>query len=168
MTLLTLFCLHGFYKFDLCRNNYGGGVRLFVRDGIRAAILPEYTLINDLIEILTIECTVKNCKCIVSLVYHPPTASHVINNIFVETLLSLLSRLKTNQLPLIVGGDINLNLLNPYHFGYVNSFITGMFELGLIPAINIPTKVNVENLVTKHSIVDQFWYQESWISLMHV
>ena len=151
------FCLPGFYKFDLCRNNYGGGVRLFIKDGIQASILPEYTMINDFIEILTIACTVNNCKCIVSLVYHPPSASHVINNIFVDTLLSLLSRLKRKQLPLIVGGDINLNLLNPYNFGYVNSFITGMFELGLVPAINIPTKVNVENLVTKYSIIDQFW-----------
>ena len=32
-----------------------------------------------------------------------------------------------------------------------------MFELNLIPAINIPTKVNVENLVTQYSIIDQFW-----------
>ena len=76
---------------------------------------------------------------------------------FVEYLLSLLSQLKTKHLPLIVGGDLNLNLLNPYNLAYIHLFINGMFELNLIPAINIPTKVNVENLVTRYSIIDQFW-----------
>ena len=151
------FVLPGFYKFDLCRNNYGGGVRLFVRDGISASVLSDFTLMNDYIEILTVECLVNGVKFIVSLIYHSPTASHVINNMFVEHLLSLLSQLKTKHLPLIVGGDLNLNLLNPYNLGYIHLFINGMFELNLIPAINIPTKVNVENLVTKYSIIDQFW-----------
>ena len=151
------FALPGFHEFDLCRNNYGGGVRLFVRDGISASVLSDFTLLNDFIEILTLECLVSGVRFIVSLIYHPPTASHVINNMFVEYLLSLLSRLKTKHCPLIVGGDLNLNLLNPYNLGYVHLFINGMFELNLIPAINIPTKVNVENLVTKYSIIDQFW-----------
>ena len=36
------------FKFDLCRNNYGGGVRLFIRDGIQASILSDFTFINYL------------------------------------------------------------------------------------------------------------------------
>ena len=100
---------------------------------------------------------VSGVEFIVSLIYHSPTASHVTNNMFVEYLLSLLSQLKTKHLPLIVGGDLNLNLLNPYNLAYIHLFINGMFELNLIPAINIPTKVNVENLVTRYSIIDQFW-----------
>ena len=32
-----------------------------------------------------------------------------------------------------------------------------MFELSLIPAINIPTKVNIDNMVTRYSIIDQLW-----------
>ena len=76
---------------------------------------------------------------------------------FVDTLLSLLRQLQTKNLPLIIGGDINLNLLNPYNLNYVSSFINGMFELGLVPAINIPTKVNIDNMVTRYSIIDQFW-----------
>ena len=98
------------------------------------------------------------------LVYHSPTASHVINNLFIDYLLSSLRQLKTKNLPLIVGGDMNLNLLNPYNFGYINNFIHGMFELGLVPAVNIPTKVNKENSVTKFSIIDQFWVN----STLHV
>ena len=106
---------------------------------------------------MTIECLVGSVKYVVLLVYHSPTASHVINNMFVDTLLSLLRQLQTKHLPLIIGRDINLNLLNPYNLSYVSYFINGMFELGLIPAINIPTKVNIDNMVTRYGIIDQFW-----------
>ena len=151
------FNLPGFYKFDLCRNNYGGGVRLFIRDGIQASILSDFTFINDFIEILTLECSIIGVKYVISLVYHPPSSCHVTNNMFVDSLLSLLRQLQAKCLPLIVGVDMNLNLLNPYNLSYINSFINGMFELGLVPAINIPTKVNADNVVTKYSIIDQFW-----------
>ena len=32
-----------------------------------------------------------------------------------------------------------------------------MIELDLLPAINIPTKVNADNAITKYSILKQFW-----------
>ena len=92
-----------------------------------------------------------------SLVYHPPSSCHVTNNMFVDLLLSLLRQLQAKRLPLVVGGDMNLNLLNPYNLSYINSFINDMFELGLVPAINIPTKANADSVVTKYSIIDQFW-----------
>ena len=155
------FNLPGFCKFDLCRNSYGGGLRFFVREGIQTSIMPDFTLVNDFIEMLTIECSRSGVKYIVCLVYHPPTASHVINDMFVDSLSTLLRQLRAMNLPLIVGGDMNLNLLNPYNFGCVNSFINGMFELGLVPAINIPTKVNAENHVTRFSIIDQFWVTDN-------
>ena len=151
------FNLPGFYKLDLCRNNYGGGLRIFIKQGIEASIISDFTLRNDFVEVLTIECIRNGAKYIIMLVYHSPTASHVINNQFIDYLLSSLSQLKSKNLPLILAGDINLNLLNPYNFRYINNFIHGMFELGFVPAINIPTKVNKENNVTKYSIIDQFW-----------
>ena len=151
------FNLPGFYKFDLCRNNYGGGVRLFFRDGIQASILSDFTFINDLIEILTLECSIIGVKYVISLIYHPPSSCHVNNNIFVDSLLSLLRQLQAKRSPFIVGGDMNLNLSNPYNLSYINSFINGMFKLGLVPAINIPIKVNADNVVTKYGIIDQFW-----------
>ena len=132
-------------------------MRLYVRDGVQASILSDFTMSNEFIEILTIECLVGSVKYVVLLVYHSPTASHVINNMFVDTLISLLRQLQTKHLPLIISGDINLNLLNPYNLSYVSSFINGMLELGLIPTINISTKVNIDNMVTRYSIIDQFW-----------
>ena len=95
------------------------------------------------------------------LLYHSPTASHVMNNMFIEYLLSSLQQLKARNIPLIVAGDLNLNLLNPLNLGYINSFVCGMLECGLVPAINIPTKVNEDNHVTRFSIIDQFWVTNS-------
>ena len=113
--------------------------------------------LKGLIEILTLECSIIGVKYVISLVYHPPSSCHVTNNIFVDSLLSLLRQLQAKRLPLIVGGDMNLNLLNPYNLSYINSSINGMFKLGLVPAINIPTKVNADNVVTKYNIIGQFW-----------
>ena len=36
-----------------------------------------------------------------------------------------------------------------------------MLELGLLPLINIPTKYNPQNLITRFSLVDQFWVSSS-------
>ena len=151
------FNLPGFYKLDLCRNTYGGGLRLYIREGIKASILSDFTLKNDFIEVLTVECSLNSIKYIIMLLYHSPTASHVINNMFIDYLISSLQQLKAKNLPIIVAGDMNLNLLNPLNLGYINTFICGMFECGLVPAINIPTKVNEENHITRFSIIDQFW-----------
>ena len=52
---------------------------------------------NKFIEILTIECLVGSVKYVVLLVYHFPTASLVINDMFVDALLSLLRI--TNKTP---------------------------------------------------------------------
>ena len=41
------FNIPGFYKFDLCRNNLGGGLRVFVREGIQVSVLTEFTVLND-------------------------------------------------------------------------------------------------------------------------
>ena len=153
--------LPGFYKYDLCRNNYGGGLRLYIRDSIQTSIITDFTFINDFIEVLTIECASNGIKYIILLVYHSPTSCHVVNNMFVETLLALLNRLKVKNMPIIIGGDINLNLLNPHNFRYVNAYINGMYEAGFLPVINIPTKINQENHVTRFSIIDQIWVTDN-------
>ena len=40
---------------------------VYVRDGISASVLSDFTLINDFIEILAVECLVSGVKFIVSL-----------------------------------------------------------------------------------------------------
>ena len=60
-------------------------------------------------------------------------------------------------LPMVVCGDFNLNLLNPLGYHYISDFVDRMLELGLYPVINIPTKYNHGNEITKYSIIDHIW-----------
>ena len=57
----------------------------------------------------------------------------------------------------VLGGDLNLNLFNPLRLSYISHFANNMLELGLLPLINIPTKYNSQSLITKFSLLDQFW-----------
>ena len=58
---------------------------------------------------------------------------------------------------MMVAGDFNLNLLNYRKYHYISEFINSMLELGLYCTVNIPTKYNHNNEITKFSILDQFW-----------
>ena len=61
---------------------------------------------------------------------------------------------------MIVAGDLNINLLNPNNFVYVGSLVNSMLELGLTPIITVPTKVNLENPITRFSIIDHIWVSQ--------
>ena len=54
-------------------------------------------------------------------------------------------------------GDVNLNLLNPNKYGYIDIYTRNMFEIGMTPLITLPTKVNLENPITWFSILNQIW-----------
>ena len=43
---------------------------------------------------------------------------------------------------------------------YVDTYIKNLFELGLKPLVTLPTKVNMENIITQFSIIDHIWVSE--------
>lgn len=153
----NVFSLSGFYCHNLYRNGLGGGIKLYVKNSIQSRILNEFTFINDLFEILSVELLFGNRKAVLTSVYHPPTSSIIRNNDFIESLAFHLGLLVQMKLPLIVAGDMNINLLNPHNNIHVNTFVNSLFELGLSPLINIPTKVNIGNAITRFSILDHIW-----------
>ena len=55
----------------------------------------------------------------------------------------------------VMGGDVNLDLLNPNNYGFIDIYTQNMFEIGMTPLITLPTKVNLENPITRFSILDQ-------------
>ena len=57
----------------------------------------------------------------------------------------------------MVAGDVNINLLNPRNYVYVDTYVKNLFELGLKPLVTVPTKVNFENIITRFSILDHIW-----------
>ena len=153
----NVYTIPGFSHHNLYRDHQGGGIKIFVRSDIQSRIIRDYTLMNDYFELLTIELFVNCKKLLLCALYHPPSSSHVNNNTFVYSFTSLLRQLSCMQLPMIICGDFNLNLLNPYGFTYIDEFVHNMFEVGFSPCVTIPTKINPENRITKFSLVDHIW-----------
>ena len=155
----NVFNIPGFYCYNLYRNapTLGGGIKIYIRNEIQSKLLDELTVVNDLCEIITFELMSKNNKAIVTAVYHPPTSSINKSYAFVDYLTAHMSKLLSSHVPVIFAGDTNINLFNPYNYLYIDMFVNNFLELGMIPIVNIPTKVNAENRVTRFSLIDQIW-----------
>lgn len=153
----NLFSIHGFHVHNVCRNNFGGGIRLYCKDGLNVNVMPEFSFVTDMYEMLTVLIACNDNKFALSVLYHPPTSDHHLNNAFIESYCGKLKLIQTLGYQLVACGDYNLNLLNPMNYGFISNFIGNMLELGLYPAIRIPTKYNPENTITKYSILDHVW-----------
>ena len=152
-----LFTIQGYVSYNIYRNNYGGGVRLYVKNTVNVVILAPYTFINDVCEMLSVEVTLGSNKFALCCVYHPPTADHGLNNNFIDQMHQSLMSIRDLGLPLVLGGDLNLNLFNPLRLRYISHFVNCMLELDLLPLTTIPTKYNCQSQTTKYSLLDQFW-----------
>ena len=160
-----IFNIPGFYSCNLYRNHYGGGIKLYIKNCIRSKILDAFTVINNLCEILTVELLLNDCTFLLMMVYHPPTSSSAKNIEFVDFFTLYLKNLLELKLPLIVAGDMNLNLLNPNNLIYIDMYINNLFECDMRPLITKPTKVNPENPITRFSILDQIWISKDITSM---
>ena len=154
------FNIDGFYCIDQYRNNYGGGIKVYVRNCMQSKVLSNFCVLNDVIEMLTIELLYSNYRFLLTAVYHPPTSFPVKNMEFVDFFTLYLKQLVDMKAPLVVAGDFNVNLLNPRNCVYVDMYIENLFELGLRPLVILPTKVNIENIITRFSIIDHIWVSD--------
>ena len=103
-----VFKLHGFKSFNVYRNNYGGGIRLYIRNDLTATVLHPYTFVNGVLEMLCVEITSVTNKYILCCIYHPPSSSHEINYDFIEQLSQILLNIRELGVPIVLGGDMNL------------------------------------------------------------
>ena len=104
---------------------------------------------NNVCEMLTVEISFMNNRIVLCCIYHPPSADHGLNYEFIEVVCQKLNLLCNMGVPVIVGGDFNLNLFNPLRLNYISHFMNSMLEIGLCPVIDIPTKINHENTITR-------------------
>ena len=142
------------------RDRNGGGIKLYIGNNIQTRLLEGFTFKNDLFEMFAVAWLLGNHKILMTAIDHPPTPSIALNYAFVEALEHYMRRLTQFSLPMIVAGDLNINLLNPNNFVYVGSLVNSMLELGLTPIITVPTKVNLENPITRFSIIDHIWVSQ--------
>lgn len=153
----NLFCISGFRSFNVYRTPNGGGIRLYCKSDLDVTLIPEYSCVTDICEMLTLQIRCNDIKFVLSTVYHPPSSDHGVNNMFIDTYCEKLKLIYSRGYPIVACGDFNLNLLNPLRYGFITDFIGKMLEIGLYPMVNIPTKYNHGNEATKYSILDQVW-----------
>ena len=140
-----LFTLRGFKSYNAYHDNYGGGLCLYVKDALCATILSPYTFVNDNCEMLCVQMTCDNNRFVLCCIYHPHTSDHARNYDFIDHIYQILMAVRCLGLPVVLAGDMNLNLFNPLKLNYINHFTNCLLELGLLPLINIPTKYNPQN-----------------------
>ena len=152
-----LFSICGFRSFNVYRTSNGGGIRLYCKEDLHVSFVSEFSFITDICEMLTVQVSCNDIIFMLSIFYHPPSSDHGLNNRFVDLCCEKLKLIQTKGYPIVACGDFNLNLLNPLKYGFITNFITSMLEVGLYPIVNIPTKYNHENEVTRYPILDHVW-----------
>ena len=126
-------------------------------DCFKTKISEDCTFLNEFYEILSIELDLGLCKYVLILTYHPPSSSSLRNTEFVNLYTLTLRTVLDLRMPVIVMGDINLNLLNPENLNYINAFINNMLELNMHPAITRPTRITLVDQSLRFSLLDQIW-----------
>ena len=106
---------------------------------------------------LSIELLFCNHKYLLSTVYHPPSSFPVKNIEFIDLFTSYVKEMIDLKIPIIIAGDVNKNLLNPSNHVFVDMYIRNLFEVGMKPLVTLPTKVNLQNPITRFSVIDHVW-----------
>ena len=148
------FNIPGYKQLNVYRNNHGGGIKVFYDEGFSIELLHEITFVNNVMEVLSFYITGQYCKYLVSCVYKPPSVnSFVFNDLFLN---GVLSKFSCNESVIFVG-DFNLNLYNPLKLRCISEFVDNFLAFNYYPVINLPAMFNVDNPITKFSIIDQIW-----------
>ena len=99
-------------------------------------------VVDDMFEMVSVELKIKHAKnIIVSCLYRSPgSCLEEFNNKFME----ILYKCKGCKSHLLCG-DFNINLLNYKNHNGTKQFVDLLFNAGLLPLINLPTRISSEN-----------------------
>ena len=148
------FYLNGYNQYNLYRNNYGDGIKIFYNDSFSFNVLHNFTFVNEFFEVLTFYLRGRNFKYLICCVYRSPAKNpNVFNDMFVD---QVLDKFPPNS-DIILVGDFNINLYNPLNLRYISQFVNNILSYNYFPIINIATKINENNPITKYSLIDHLW-----------
>ena len=123
-------------------NKVGGGVALFIRQGIQFQLRQDLCEFSDVIESLFIEISKTDINTenniVIGVVYRPPGGN--IDD-FNGVISNILDRIKTEKNILYLAGDFNINLLNADSHVPTSNFLDIIYSVSLFPLINRPTRI---------------------------
>ena len=142
---------------NLRQNKTGGGVSLFIKNGIDYNVREDLRLQNENAETLFIQVDKqyfgKKKDIIIGTVYRPPNTDIKIFNTHME---QLLKKIKAEGKIAYIGGDFNINLLNIDRHGPSNEHIDLLYSYGFFPCVTKPTRVSktsstlIDNIFTNN------------------
>ena len=121
----SLVSLEGYDLLRCDRNRHGGGVCVYVRQGIN--YLNRVDLVNSEIEALCVEIKKPNCKAFIVLACYRPPNSNVDN--FFTIYENILKHLDNEKKEVYVLGDLNCNLLSNSSDSYATRLLKSTSEL---------------------------------------
>ena len=120
----------------------GGGVSLFLRQGIDYQTCDYLTLMNDFLESVFVQLSYESIKStrdiIVGVIYRKPNTDV---KSFVHEVSNLLSLLQQTNKVVYIMGDNTINLLNVHTHIPTDDFIDMMYSYLFFPLITKPTRV---------------------------
>lgn len=149
------FYLEGYELFYANRaNRRGGGVALFVDRNLRCRRVENMsTIINDLMECLSVEIELERKKKIVVMCVYRTPGSNV--ELFKERLEELMNGLNKNKTCLICG-DTNIDLINVLKHKATSDFLDALYSRGFYPLITKPSRITS----TSATLIDNIFINE--------
>lgn len=145
------FDLDGYSSVGLCRNVNGGGIKIFIRDGLNYSIVENLTQLFPSHECLTIKVNFTLSDYVyVCAIYRPPNLSV---ECFIRWLELNLNFFKSYRC--LILGDFNLNLLKMCK-PKISEFSNLMSTFNFVNFVTKPTCINPQN-GTPASLLDHIW-----------
>ena len=144
----------GYKTENLYRTSHGGGIKVYYRENIILTRIDLMTYINSNIELLSLNISIANLSYKLLCIYRPPSGSMVeFNNDLENNILPYFLR----DYKLLMCGDINMNLFNPYRNCQIENYKNILLGRNFFPIINKATHYTPNNPITKFSLIDQIW-----------
>ena len=135
----------------------GGGVCIFVHNSLCYKLRKELCVNDDNCESLTIEIINRNTKnMLVTCLYRQPAGKI---KPFKEHVKNIFSKTRHSNKPIYISGDLNLNVLDYDTNKKVKNFFDLIFQHGLVPVINKPTRVTRRNATAIDHIITNSFFQ---------
>ena len=129
-------------------------MKVFYDDRYRIEKLNHLSFVTNVFEILSFVIVGPMTTFIILSIYRPPSSDP---NMFIEILENnILNNLSPTD-NIIIIGDLNLNLYNPLRLRFIDDFVNCLLSKSFFPVINLLTRINENNILTKFPLIDQIW-----------
>ena len=137
----------------------GGGVLIYIRNNLLYKIRNDLSVSDCDSEVLSVEIINKNKKnFIISNCYRPPNGNSGCFNTFLQNIFNTSSSEKKG---LFVIGDFNLNALKYEESSLIKEFYDNLFQYGIVPLINKPTRVTSNSATLIDNIFTNVFFETS-------